>query len=367
MKKGIFIYRHAALYRYPIYSKIDKEFDAKFCFCGQPKMKLRMLDYSKLSNVDLSLKEINFPFGFYYLKGTLNLAIKEYDYVFIAGDIRDISSWALLFKCFILNKDIYFWTHAWYGKESLLLRKIKKLYYSLGKGTFLYGNYARDLMIKEGLDAKKLYVIYNSLDYEKQFALRSSLNQTDIYKSIFNNGYPVLIFVGRLEIYKKLDYILTAQSRLLMQNIKLNMIFVGDGVEKQTLKDLTNKLHLNESVCFYGPCYDETILSELIHNADICVSPGNIGLTAIHALVYGTPVITHNSFPYQGPEFEAIIDGITGAFFDYGSIDSLTETIKKWLDFHPIKTDELVNECYKVIDSKYNPYYQINLLKETLR
>lgn len=54
--------------------------------------------------------------------------------------------------------------------------------------------------------------------------------------------------------------------------------------------------------------------AEFIYNADLCVSPGNVGLTAMHSLVFGCPVITHNCFEWQMPEFEAIQPGITGDF-----------------------------------------------------
>ena len=36
------------------------------------------------------------------------------------------------------------------------------------------------------------------------------------------------------------------------------------------------------------------IISKYLYYADICVSPGNVGLTAIHSLTYGTPVNSQN-------------------------------------------------------------------------
>ena len=80
---------------------------------------------------------------------------------------------------------------------------------------------------------------------------------------------------------------------------------------------------LNQNVCFFGPCYDEFEIGMLIYNAALCVSPGNVGLTAIHSLSYGTPVISHNDFKHQMPEFEAIVPGETGAFFIANDLNSL--------------------------------------------
>lgn len=54
--------------------------------------------------------------------------------------------------------------------------------------------------------------------------------------------------------------------------------------------------------------------AELIYNADLCVAPGNIGLTAMHAMMFGCPCISHNDFSWQMPEFEAIVPYKTGNF-----------------------------------------------------
>ena len=66
---------------------------------------------------------------------------------------------------------------------------------------------------------------------------------------------------------------------------------------------------------FYGATYDEKELSKLIYMSDLTVSPGNIGLTAIHSLSYGTPVCSHSNFNNQMPESEAIINFENGFFF----------------------------------------------------
>ena len=103
----------------------------------------------------------------------------------------------------------------------------------------------------------------------------------------------------------------------------------------------------------------------MISNADLCISPGNVGLTAIHSMMFGTPVITHKDFPMQMPEFEAIIPGITGNFFERDNVQSLTLAITNWFEKAPNR-DVVRLECYKMIDEKYNPYVQINTMRSVL-
>lgn len=113
---------------------------------------------------------------------------------------------------------------------------------------------------------------------------------------------------------KKLDQIVEAVGILKQKGENYNIAFVGDGEIRQSLEVEVAKYQLQDNVWFYGPCFDEKINAELIYNADLCVAPGNIGLTAMHVLMFGCPAISHNNFKCQMPEFESIIPGHTGAF-----------------------------------------------------
>ena len=154
-------------------------------------------------------------------------------------------------------------------------------------------------------------------------------------------------------------------SKLAKKGNYYNIIFVGDGTEKQNLQELAASLNLSDNVWFYGACYDEKQISEFIYNADLCVSPGNVGLTAMHAMVFGTPVISHNNFPMQMPEFEAIIENKTGAFFTEDDIDSLADSIYHWFENHTDR-ESVRKDCFTVIQEKYNPYKQIETFKKVI-
>ena len=145
------------------------------------------------------------------------------------------------------------------------------------------------------------------------------------------------------------------------------MTFIGGGDVQGDLEALANELGLSDNVWFYGPCYDEKVLGEMIYNADLCVSPGNIGLTAMHALVFGTPAITHDDLPHQMPEFEAIREGVTGTFFKNGSVGSLAESITLWFEKHQNDREDVRKACMKEIDENWTPQFQIEVLKKHLK
>ena len=215
-----------------------------------------------------------------------------------------------------------------------------------------------------GMDEKNLYVVYNSLDYERQVEIRNSITEKTCYRvkaNLFSKPkLPLLLWVGRLVDNKNLNLALQAMRYLKDQNFDTNMLFVGGGPNHQDLQKLTKKLNLQKNVHFYGPCHYEQQLASIITAADICVAPGSVGLSCIHAMTYGLPVITHDNPNRQGPEYQAIIPGQTGTLFRYGDYKHLAWTIEKWLSNKKHK-DKIQQACHEQIETYYNPDYQLKI------
>lgn len=360
------IYNYPSHYRLPIYKKISDTLGGTIYFGKKKKSAIKAFDVHR---ADWDVKTLNFYefniFSFYI--GLNRLLFREYDTYIISGEPRNISLWSfLVLSKFFRQKRIFFWTHGWYGKESAIEKFVKRIFFRLASGgIFLYGNYARDLMIKEGFCPEKLYVIHNSLDYDRHRELRMKLESTNIYSEHFENSYPNLVFIGRLAAVKQLDLLLEAIHLNKKRGNYYNVTFIGDGNEYQRLRSVAEEYEISDQVWFYGACYDEEENANLIYNADLCVSPGNVGLTAIHCMTFGTPVITHNRFELQMPEFEAIEAGSSGDFFEYGNAVSLANAIDKWFDEHKDR-ETIRRSCMQIIDESWNPYYQVKVLKEHL-
>lgn len=363
------IYNRAAFYRTAIFLKIDQTYDCDWYF-GQADGAIKSMDYSLLNGKVTECERKKLPAGWAWQKGVVGLlGCKKYDIYLMLGQTKDLSTWVfcVLARLFHRKKYIYFWSHGFYGKETWAEHIIKKALFKMPNGgSFLYGNYARDLMIKDGFAPQKLFVIHNSLDHDKQVVIRNKLGITSIYTDYFGNNNPNLIFVGRLTKVKKLHMILEAMAILHDKGCEYNMTFIGDGEIGDELKKMTKELSLVKNVWFYGACYDEQKLGEMIYNADLCIAPGNIGLTAMHCMVFGTPALTHDDFSHQMPEFEAICEGKTGLFFKNNDINSLAESIKYWFEQKSKKREEIREACIKEIDEKWTPEFQIDVIKRNL-
>lgn len=365
MAKLCMIYGTAPKYREAIFKAIDNEFDCDWYF-GETKNDIKEMDLSLLKRTSY-YKSYGNPYNLYWQGGILSaLFKKKYRNYFVLAENRSVSFWiaVLAKRIFFPNKKFYGWSHGWYGKEGPIQKRIEKLKMKCIDGLFLYNNRSRELMIEGGIPSEKLFVIGNSLDYERQLELRNQVTTSNIFTAHFGNNNKTLLFIGRLTQVKRLDLLVEATHILKNKNQHYNIVFVGDGQQKKYLVDLCNKYGI--PAWFYGACYDEEANANLVFNSDLCVSPGNIGLTAIHSLTFGTPAITNNDFIHQMPEFEAIIPGKTGDFFEPNDPYSIALCIDRWFSNHANR-NQIRQDCYKEIDRQWNPKYQMEVLKRNLK
>jgi len=366
-KKVCCIFNLAPHYNSPIYRLMDEEIECHFYLGDKLPLSIRRMNYDELEGFKKTLRNI-FVFGnFYWQKGAIWLVFKRYSVFIITGELYNISTWIIIILARIMKKETVLWSHGYYGDETFIKRKLKKIFFSLSTSVLLYGNHAKNIMISEGIQESKLFVIYNSLDYEKQLSVKAKLKTSDIYKNYFGNDFPTVIYIGRIQRNKRVEMLIQALDRLINRGVNCNVVIVGKEVESLNLLDQIEDRGLIRNIWLFGPCYDETTIGKLISNSDICVIPGDSGLSIMHSFVYGTPVITHDNFAKHGPEFEAVEPGITGDFFVENSIEHLCEMMSHWLSITPEKKSQIKNDCFQVIEKRYNPRVQVDLIKNILR
>lgn len=354
-------------YRYSIYQKIAETFPIDFYLGDRAGTSLKTFDYNTLNSYKKTLKRVDLLGPWYWQKGMIGLAFKPYQKFILTGEPFNVSAWILLVLLFLLRKESIAWTHGWYGRETGVKKIIKKLYFRLYSKVMCYNQYSADLMIEQGFDTKRVFVIGNSLDSEKQKSIREKLSSTDIYKAHFGNENPVILYCGRIQKVKRLDMMIDMLSMLKNDGVEANMVFVGKDVDGVDLEEKAREKNLSDQVWCYGPCFEEEKLGEIFYNATVCVSPGNVGLTAIHALTYGCPVITHDDFPNQMPEFEAIVPDETGDFFKSGNMSDLVSVTKKWIEKMAIDASIVRHKAFSEIDEKWNIQKQIQVISEVLK
>ncbi len=353
-------------YREPIYQAMANQIHCDFYLGDRVSTNIKKFNYENLPGYKKTLKRLNIFKEFYWQRGAVRLLFKPYKTYIITGEPFCLSTWVLLLLSKFTRKKCIAWTHGWYGKEKGIKKIIKKTFFKLFSHLLTYNEYTIPLLEKEGIKRENITCIANSLNSHKQLEIRKQLQRTDIFTKHFNNDNPVILYCGRIQKVKKLEMIIDSAKALIKNGVPVNVVFVGKDDENVNLGNYSKEQGIEEKVWMYGPCYDEKELGEIFYNSAVCVSPGNVGLTAIHSLTFGCPVVTHDNFTMQMPEFEAIKEGITGSFFKGNDQNDLTSKIKLWINKNEEEREQARTEAFKEIDRKWNVDCQIEILKNVL-
>lgn len=222
MKKVSLVSITASHYRKRIYLLMERELNCNFIF-GVNNSTVKRLDMKLLGNaIELPNRYLGNS-HWYYESGVVK-KLSNSDIVINDLGIFCLSAWKLLLVSKFRKQKVYNWDHGWYGREGFLKKWVKRAYFGLAEGAFIYGNYARNLMINNGFNGEKLHVIHNSLDYDSQLLIRNSLSDTNLYSLHFGNNNPVLCFIGRLTPVKKLDQVLNALYLLNKNGVFCNLV-----------------------------------------------------------------------------------------------------------------------------------------------
>jgi len=226
---------------------------------------------------------------------------------------------------------------------------LRTTFYRLADGLMLYGARAKDLGIARGFSPKTLHVIGNSLDYDEQSKVRDRLLADPDTLAAMNPQNPFLLIVSRLVSSAGIDQAIEAMARAELERLA------------QTK---------NVDAHFLGAMYAEEELAPYFLNCAAVVSPGKVGLLAMHALAYGATIVTHRDLDRQMPEFEALEEGVTGAFFNYGDIPQLSATLQTILaerdnEDTAAQTQRRASAIAK-IESDYTPQRQVELIHAAL-
>jgi len=246
---------------------------------------------------------------------------------------------------------------------------VRRLLYRLAMGHLLYGEHAKSLLIAKGFPAERLHVVYNSLDHAAQESIDRSITDQDRFA--FRNSLGVradhglVAFTGRLQPVKRLDLLLEAIRVLGTRGRVVHAAVVGKGAHQPVLEELCRTSGIQDRIHFLGESYDDRYLGLVLGSSDLCVIPSGAGLSIMHALAFGTPVILHDRTAEHFPEWEAVQDGVTGFYYRYGDTMDLSIQIERAIFPHPRKAD-LTQACREAIADRYNPRMQVKLIEDAV-
>lgn len=183
---------------------------------------------------------------------------------------------------------------------------------------------SRDDLVKRGIDARRVTVSHPGIDHPP-FEADTSTPRA-----------PKVIFVGRLEVYKKVDVMLHAMKRLEARFPEAEIVVIGRGPAQGDLQRLSNELGLADRTLFTGFVSDEE-RDRLLSEARVCVFPSEKegwGLTVIEANAAGTPVVATDADGLR----DSVRDGETGWLVTDGDVDGFADRIGALLEDDALAT-----------------------------
>lgn len=297
--------------------------------------------------------------GYSYQPKAVGLVLDQRPDVIIAGGSPYwLTSWALLLLGRLLRIPVLLWTHGLLRAESGPKWWVRRCFYKLSRGLLLYGDHAKELLANKGFDSDSLTVVYNSLDFLRQNKVRDAMTQADIrtFRTRLNMepGERLIAFVGRLQPVKRLDLLIEATALLSRSGKPVHVALVGEGSERERLESLAAQLGVTGLVHFLGASYDEQFIGTVFSASDLSVVPSGAGLSVMHALGYGTPVLIDDEIARHPPEWEAVKEDVTGFFYERGNITELAAKIDRAVFPAPRKPG-MADACIAVIADRYHP------------
>jgi len=204
----------------------------------------------------------------------------------------------------------------------------------------------KNFLLKKGVPAHKIYLIYNGLDWHIYEKVRIDFNKVKNKLGI-KEGEKVVGCIARLVPIKGLPSLLFATQRLskIMSNIKV--LIVGEGPFKAELEFSARKLKISDKVIFTGFCQDILPFLQLI---DIFVIPSffeSCPYALLEAMAMGKPVVARavGSLP------EIIEAEKTGILFQ--NDEELTDAMAKLLQ-SPHLAEQMGKEAKRRVKDKFS-------------
>ena len=204
----------------------------------------------------------------------------------------------------------------------------KRLIKSTNNADFIIANsnFTKELAIKVGINPSKISVIFPGIQKPRLIEKASKIKA----ESIFDESFPKIITVARLDKRKGHDKILMLIKNLKPKFPKIKYVSIGFGEEENSLLKLSKELNLGKEVTFLKNL-DDNLKIALIAEANLFLMPSRIekksvegfGIAFVEAATYGVASIGGK----DGGASDAIAHNKTGLICDGNNLNSIYDSV----------------------------------------
>ena len=251
--------------------------------------------------------------------GSLSLlASGRYDTVIAEFNPRILTNVLACLSARLRGLKFLWWGHGYRPKSGRFDKWVYRRLAGLADALIFYSASGAEELTQQGLPREKTFVAWNSINLEEIESL--------IQPTATENRTRIL-YIGRLIAEKKTALLLRAFARAAAQlDPKTTLTIIGDGPERDHLIALAESLGVAGRVEFVGSLYEQAKLAPYFNTAWVSVSPGYVGLSAVHSLAYGIPMLVADKEPHS-PEIAAIEDEVNAVFFSSNGPEALSKAM----------------------------------------
>ncbi len=246
---------------------------------------------------------------------------------------------------------VVFFGHGFSKNDSPTRKRFRNFLGARADCLLVYSDSIRQSLIAEGFKPERIFVAPNSVDQtDIQAARRDWLSRPGDLEAFRRKNdlgqnspslaspAPVLIFCSRLDPLRRLDLLVGALPAIARDHPGIQLVIIGAGEDQARLREQAARLNILDPadaraarVRFLGPIYEESNLAPWFLSSDLMVFPSHMGLSVLHSMGYGVPVLTCNNPSKHGPEYDVIREGINGATYQDGDADDLARKVSSLL------------------------------------
>jgi glycosyltransferase involved in cell wall biosynthesis len=279
-----------------------------------------ILKNKKIDVITLNIKNIYLFINFIFLSKYMN----NYDVVHV--HLFPALYFSSILKLFIPSSNLIYTEHSTHNKrrKKLYLKYLERFIYAQYSKVICISDEVRDNLLEwlygthiTNKMLQKYHVIYNGVD------LKSFKNVIPAKLGIVNK--KIIMMVSRFSIQKDHATLISAFAKIFSKNNNIHLVFVGDGVSRKEMEQLTCTLGLSEAVLFLGARYDVPNLMKCAYIGVQSSRWEGFGLTALEFMASGIPIIASDV-----PGLNNVVkDG--GLLFPQGNDEELAQMINQLL------------------------------------
>ena len=279
----------------------------------------------------------------------------DYD-VIIAGGYASFATQISFFLCKMRKVPFILWSGGTINEPSLL-RKISlplaKFIVRNSDACIAYGTRAKEYLVSLGASPEKVFIAYNTVDTDffRQQNFKFKAQKDDLNDKMGIKNKKIALYIGQLIERKNVKLLIKAYSKL-KDELDIALLIVGNGMQKNELKNLCIKNNIND-VFFVGFKQKEE-LPWYYAMSDLFVLPSAQevwGLVLNEAMACGLPVIATDKV---GASVDLIKNQENGYVVESRNIEQLYEAMKKILANPKIeesmskRSQEMIEESFTI-------------------